>query len=160
MTLKVGARAPAFAARNLNGEPIALANYAGRRVVLYFFRRIFTPNCAAETKGFRDNYPELRENGVEVIGISADAPEKHCSFAAQHGVSFPLVSDELRLISRAYDVLWPVLGVIGRYTFVLDESHVIAAVMHHEFQASRHLDDVLRFVRDWKTRPTKPPQRR
>ncbi len=154
MALKVGARAPTFGGRTVTGQPIALSDFAGKAVVVYFFRRVFTPNCAIETKGFRDNYAELRAYGVDVIGVSADAPETHCRFAELHGISFPLVADELRMISRAYDVLWP-LGIIGRYTFVLDDTHVVAAVMHHEFQASRHLDEVMRFVRD-----RKPPSSR
>lgn len=150
MVLKVGAQAPSFSAKGIKGETIALDDLRGSRVVVYFFRRVFTPNCAAETKGFRDNYAELKEHGVEVIGISGDAPETHCRFAEQYGVTFPLIADRLRMISRAYGVLWPVLGAIGRYTFILDESHVVAAVMHHELQVSKHLDSVLRFVREGK----------
>jgi peroxiredoxin Q/BCP len=152
MAIAVGERAPSFSAKNLDGAPISLDDYAGRRVVLYFFRRIFTPLCAAETKGFRDNQPELREHGVEVIGVSADTPQTHCRFGSKHSISFPLICDEGRAISRAYGVLWPWFGGIGRYTFILDEQHVVAAVMHHEFQANRHLDDVLRFVRAWSDR--------
>ena len=148
MVLKVGAQAPSFSAKDLHGETIALDLLRGRRVVIYFFRRVFTPNCAAETKGFRDNYAELKEHGVEVIGVSADSPETHCTFADEHRITFPLIADPFRTISRAYGVLWPVVGVIGRYTFILDASHVVAAIMHHEFQVSRHLDGVLRFVRD------------
>ena len=159
MVLRVGAQAPSFTTTGSKGETIALDDLRGRLVVLYFFRRVFTPNCAAETKGFRDNYAELQAYGAEVIGISADAPETHCRFADQHGISFPLIADRLRLISRAYGVLWPVVGVIGRYTFILDESHVIAAVMHHELQVSKHLDGVLRFVREARAARGSRPER-
>lgn len=145
--LKVGDVAPPFRATATDGQQIALANYAGRPLILYFFHKAFTPNCTIETKGFRDNYDELAALGFEVIGISTDSEETQCRFAAHHGVTYPMVGDEAKLITRAYDVLWPLIPFARRVAYVLDENHRIAAVFRHEFQANRHLDEILRFVR-------------
>jgi thioredoxin-dependent peroxiredoxin len=114
---------------------------------LYFFHKAFTPNCTIETKGFRDNYEELRSLGYEVIGISTDSEETQCRFAEAHGVSYPMIGDVERTISRVYDVLWPLIPYSRRVAYVLDATHKIGAVFRHEFQANKHLDEVLRFAR-------------
>lgn len=145
--LKVGAQAKPFEAQSSDGRPISLAQFEGRRVILYFFHKAFTPNCTVETKGFRDNYPELRALGYEVIGISTDPIETQCRFATTHGVTYPMVGDSDLGITRAYDVKWLLIPYAKRVAYVLDERHHIAAVFNHEFQANRHLDEVLRFAR-------------
>jgi thioredoxin-dependent peroxiredoxin len=145
--LKVGESAPPFSARAANGSAISLADYAGRSLIVYFFHKAFTPNCTIETKGFRDNYDELAALGYEVVGISTDSQETQCRFAAHHGVTYPMIADETRTIARAYSVLWPLIPYARRVAYVLDEAHVIRAVFRHEFQANRHLDEVLRFAR-------------
>ncbi len=145
--LKVGAQAPAFTARSSDGRVVSLGALSGRRLIVYFFHKAFTPNCTIETKGFRDNYPELRELGFEVIGISTDREDTQCRFATAHGVTFPMVGDLDLAITNAYDVKWPLIPFSRRVAYVLDEKHQIAAVFRHEFQANRHLDEVLRFAR-------------
>lgn len=145
--LKVGMQAPNFSARATDDRLFSLSSQLGRPVILYFFPKAFTPSCTIETKGFRDNYDELAELGYEVIGISTDSVETQCRFAEHHGVRFPMLGDRDCQISKAYEVLWPLLPFARRVTYALDEQHVIGAVFHHEFQASRHLDGVLRFAR-------------
>ena len=145
--LKVGQAAPTFAELSTLGEIVSLDVLRGRPVVLYFFRKAFTHNCSVETRGFRDNYAELRAHGVEVIGISSDSFDTQCRFATTHDVSFPMIPDTDKSLCMKYGVLFPIWPIIRRVTYVLDKRHVIAAVFHHEFQANRHLDDVLRFVR-------------
>lgn len=148
--LKVGEVAPPFIARATNGIEVSMEALRGRPVVLYFFPKAFTPSCTIETRGFRDNYAEIKALGLEVIGVSTDTFETQCRFAEKHGVTFPMIADTDKSIARAYKVLWPLLPLARRVTFVLDEQHRVLAVYNHEFQVSKHLDDVLRFAQKWK----------
>jgi len=145
--LKVGTIAPAFVAGSTTGAPVSLESLRGRLLVLYFFHRVFTPKCTVETKGFRDNYPDLTALGAEVVGVSSDPFGKQCEFARAHGVSFPIISDADHAIQRAYDVRFAFLPFSHRVTYVIEPRGTIAGVFNHEFQISKHLDEVLRFVR-------------
>jgi peroxiredoxin len=144
--VKVGDPAPNFSARATSGEPVTLASLRGRPVVIYFFPKAFTMGCTVETRQFRDNYEELRRLGAEVIGISPDKFDQQCRFATDNKLPFPLVGDEDKRICEAYGVLWPLIKLPQRITFVVDEHGVIQAIFHHEVQISRHLDDVLHFL--------------
>lgn len=151
--LSRGAVAPAFAAPTAGGPTVSLSSLRGKIVVLYFFRRAFTRNCTVETKGFRDNYADLRVLGAEVIGVSPDEMGTQCAFARELGVTFPLIPDTDRVISRSYDVKFPFLPLIHRVTYVIDPNGVIAGVFNHEFQVLKHLDEVFRFVRELSRKP-------
>jgi thioredoxin-dependent peroxiredoxin len=141
--LKAGDTAPDFEAGTSDGRRVRLSDLRGRPVVLYFFPKAFTPNCTTETIRFRDNYPELRRLGAEVLGVSTDGLDTQCRFATRHQVAFPLIGDEDRRICRNYGVLWALIPVAKRVTFVIDEAGVIERVLHHEFQVSKHLDGVV-----------------
>ena len=145
--LKVGDVAPQFLGRTTRGGSLSLRELRDRIVVLYFFRKAFTRNCTVETKGFRDNHPELAALGAQVVGISCDDMPTQCRFAEAHGVGFPMIADDDRVISRAYDVFFPILPLAHRVTYVIDRSGTIAGVFNHEFAVTRHLDEVVRFVR-------------
>jgi peroxiredoxin Q/BCP len=144
--LKVGDKAPDFAARTTAGADVSLRELRGRPVVLYFFPKAFTMGCTIETRQFRDNYADLRQLGAEVIGISADKFDTQCRFANDNKAPFPLVGDEDKRICEAYGILWPLIKIPQRITFIIDEQGVVQAVFHHEVQISRHLDDVRAFL--------------
>jgi peroxiredoxin len=144
--VKVGDPAPNFSARATSGEAVTLASLRGRPVVIYFFPKAFTMGCTVETRQFRDNYEELRRLGAEVIGISPDKFDQQCRFATDNRLPFPLVGDEDKRICEAYGVLWPLIKLPQRITFVVDEQGIVQATFHHEVQISRHLDDVLHFL--------------
>ena len=145
--LKVGTQAPPFTARASDGRLVSLATFIDRPLIIYFFHKAFTINCTIETKGFRDNYVDLAHIGYEVIGVSTDSEETQCRFAQHHGVTYPMIGDSDRVISKSYDVLWPLIPFSRRVAYVLDKKHTIVGVFRHEFQANRHLDEVLRFAR-------------
>jgi peroxiredoxin Q/BCP len=142
--VNVGDEAPDFSAESTLGEPLTLSALRGQPVVLYFFPKAFTLLCTVETKQFRDNYDELRALGAEVIGISADKFDAQCRFARKHNLRFPLIGDGD--ICKRWGVLWPLLHLPRRITFIVDENGVVAARFAHEVQVSRHLDDVLRYL--------------
>lgn len=145
--IDVGEPGPDFSAETSDGRRLRLSELRGRPVVLYFFPAAFTPGCTTETNRFRDNYGDIQALGAEVVGISTDGLEAQCRFAKDRGVRFPMIGDSDRRISRDYGVLWPLIGRDKRVTFVLDEAGVVRARFHHEFQVSKHLDDVLTFLR-------------
>ena len=145
--IAIGDVAPEFVAEASNGRRVSLRALRGKVVVLYFYPRSFTPGCSAEARLFRDNHDELRALGAEVIGVSTDDLDTQCRFADAEQLPFPLLSDKNRAISGLYGVLWPLVPIDKRVTFILDEAGVVRAVFRHEFLVSLHLDDVLAFLR-------------
>ena len=144
--LKVGDRAPAIDAMTSSGTRFVLAEQSGLCTVVYFFPKAFTPGCTVETKTFRDNHVELEIAGVTVVGISTDDLATQCNFARSINTPFPMIGDNDSSISRAYQVLWPLIGVAKRVTYVINNEQVIEAVFRHEIDVKSHRDDVLRFV--------------
>jgi len=141
--LAAGDVAPDFQTTDCEGNPVSLAALRGRKVVLFFFPRAFTPACTLEVRNFRDNYERIRELNAELIGVSVDRAERNCRFARAEGLQFTLLGDESRAISEKYGVVWPVLRIDRRATFLIDEDGKVEDVIHHEVQVYRHLEDVL-----------------
>jgi thioredoxin-dependent peroxiredoxin len=141
--LAVGAVAPEFEAQSSDRRTVRLSDFRGKAVVLYFFPKAFTPLCALETRRFRDSHADIVELGAEVVGVSADELDVQCAFGQRQQVKFPLLADVDRRIASAYGVLWPMFGRARRITFVIGERATIELACWHEFQVSKHLDEVL-----------------
>lgn len=141
--LGVGAVAPEFQAQSSDGRTVRLSDLRGKAVVLYFYPKSFTPLCTMETRRFRDNHADIAALGAEVVGVSSDELGVQCEFGQRQQVNFPLLADPDRRIANAYGVLWPMFGRARRVTFVIDEQGTIELVCWHEFQVSKHLDEVL-----------------
>jgi thioredoxin-dependent peroxiredoxin len=146
--IQVGDPAPDFQAVDCQGNTLSLASLRGRRVVLFFFPKAFTIGCTIENRAFRDNHARIRALGAELVGVSVDSARTQCAFAAKEDIHFSLLGDEQRQISRAYDVLWPVLNVDRRVTFIIDPTGRVETIIRHEVRVYRHLDDVLRYLED------------
>jgi peroxiredoxin len=144
--LSPGQRAPEIDAVGSDGQRFVLSQQQGLCTVVYFFPKAFTPGCTVETTLFRDNYVELVLAGAALVGISTDDLSTQCKFAASTRAPFPIVPDADLKISRSFGVLWPVVHVARRTTFVVRPDMIIDAVFQHEVQISRHRDDVLRHV--------------
>lgn len=142
--LQPGDMAPDFDVLDCQGKRVQLSSFKGqKKVVLFFFPRAFTPACTLEVRNFRDNYERIASLNAELIGVSVDRVERNCRFAAAEGLQFTLIGDESRAISEKFGVVWPVLRIDRRATFVIDEQGLIDEVIHHEVQVYRHLEDVL-----------------
>jgi peroxiredoxin Q/BCP len=141
--LAAGAAAPDFEGLSYDGRTLRLSELRGKPVVLYFYPKSFTPICTVETRRFRDAYPDLVTLGAEVVGVSADNLGTQCDFAQKQQLAFPLLADPERRICGSYGVLWPLVARARRVTFLIDEKGVIEHVTWHEFQVSKHLDEVL-----------------
>ena len=128
--LEVGIQAPDFTLADQNGEMRSLSEYRGRKVVLYFYPKDMTGGCPSQACNFRDLYPQIREKGAVVLGVSKDSVASHKRFEETHGLPFTLLSDPELSVITAYDVLKP--GKDGkptksllRSTYLIDEGGVI-----------------------------------
>ncbi len=130
--LAPGDKAPAFTLPDADGNKVSLADYKGRRVIVYFYPAASTPGCTKQACDFRDSLGELNGAGLDVVGISPDKPEKLAKFRDAEGLTFPLLSDPERKVLTAYGAFGEkkmygktVQGVI-RSSFVVDEKGKIA----------------------------------
>ena len=128
--LAIGTKAPDFTLADQNGEMHSLSDYRGQKVVLYFYPKDMTSGCTSQACSFRDMYPQIREKGAVVLGVSKDSVESHKRFEEKHGLPFTLLSDADLSTITAYDVLRtgkdgkPTKGLI-RSTYLIDEEGVI-----------------------------------
>lgn len=133
--LEVGMKAPEFTLPDKDGRQVSLYDFAGRKVILYFYPRDNTPGCTRQACAFAGSYREFESVNAVVIGVSKDSVASHQKFAAKHELPFILLSDpELQAI-RAYDV-WQEKKLYGkvsmgvvRATYVIDEQGIIEKVM-------------------------------
>lgn len=100
--LSPGDTAPAFSLPDASGKQVSLADYAGRRVVVYFYPQAGTPGCTTEACDFRDNLAALQQDGYDVVGISPDGPEAIQEFIRDQALTFPLLSDPDLAVVQAY----------------------------------------------------------
>ena len=133
--LQIGTKAPDFTLTDKDGKEVSLSDFLGKRVVLYFYPKDNTPGCTRQACAFAGAYEELKNRGVEVIGISKDSVASHVKFAEKYGLPFVLLSDPQREAIEKYGV-WQekkMCGKVGmgvvRTTFIIDENGIIEAVM-------------------------------
>lgn len=121
MGLQPGKKAPDFELPDQDGKPFRLSEHLGKDpLVVFFYPRDFTPGCTAEACSFRDSYADFAENGVRVVGISADSEASHRRFAEKHRLPFRLLSDPDQAVRRKYRVEGRLLNLLpGRETFVV-----------------------------------------
>ena len=133
--LEAGMKAPQFTLTDTKGNDVALSDFLGKKVVLYFYPKDNTPGCTRQACAFAGAYDAFRERGVEVIGISRDSVASHAKFAEKYGLPFILLSDPERVAIEAYGV-WQEkkqygkvsMGVV-RTTFLIDEQGMVAKIM-------------------------------
>src|SRR5262249_17304161 len=115
MAIEVGRKAPAFTLEDAGGGSVALADYAGRDVILYFYPRDDTPGCTKEACGFRDLWKKIQAQGAVVIGGSPDKPASHRNLASKYKPPFPLLSDPGKKVMTAYGA-WGEKTLYGKKT--------------------------------------------
>jgi peroxiredoxin Q/BCP len=134
-TLKVGDKVPSFTAKDQDGNSISLSDYAGKKLVVFFYPKANTPGCTAEACNLRDNYKELQSEGFELLGVSADNEKKQANFKNKYEFPFPLLADENREVINAFGVWGPKKFMgreydgIHRMTFVIDGEGVVEKVI-------------------------------
>ena len=133
--LEVGSKAPDFKLPDQNGKIHTLSEFKGKRVILYFYSKDNTSGCTKQACGFAERYPQIREKGAVVLGISKDSVESHKKFEEKYGLPFTLLSDTELMAIKAYDV-WKekkssgkvTMGVV-RTTYLIDEKGIIVKAM-------------------------------
>jgi thioredoxin-dependent peroxiredoxin len=142
--LQVGDKAPAFSLPDADGKTVSLADYRGRRLIVYFYPAASTPGCTTQACDFRDNLRELGDAGLAVVGISPDPPAKLAKFRDAQRLTFPLLSDPDRKVLTAWGAYGEkmmygraVQGVI-RSSFVVDEKGKIE-VAQYNVKATGHV---------------------
>jgi len=149
--LAVGSKAPAISAPDQAGKTVSLEEYRGRKVVLYFYPKDDKPGCTKEACAFRDNFPNFKKIGVEVLGVSIDSSAKHTKFAEKYQLPFRLLADESRNIVEAYGV-WGKKKFMGkeymgtnRVTYLIDEEGKIEKVWPKVTPAT-HAEEILNYL--------------
>src|ERR1700712_3291620 len=145
--LPVGDKAPDFSARDQDGKEVNLKDYAGRRVVLYFYPKDDTPGCTKEACSFRDADDVYRSKGIKVLGVSTDNEKSHQKFISKFQLPFDLLADTVKSIVEAYGV-WGEKSMYGkkymgtnRKTFLIDDGKIVK--IFDKVNVAEHADEVL-----------------
>lgn len=149
MSLEVGKQAPGFEAKDQNGNLIKLADFKGRKVVLYFYPKDNTPGCTAQACNLRDNYDALQKAGYIVLGVSSDSEKSHQKFIDKQQLPFPLIADEDLKVHEAYGT-WVEKSMYGRKymgtartTFVIDENGLLSEIIE-KVNTKEHTSQILK----------------
>ena len=135
ITLQIGDAAPDFQALDESGNSISLADYKGKKLVLFFYPKASTPGCTVEACNLSDNYSRFTAQGYDVLGVSADSAKRQTNFKEKYGFPYPLLADEDKSVIQAFGVWGPKKFMgreyegIHRTTFVIDEQGVIENVI-------------------------------
>lgn len=150
--LQIGAPAPDFTLPSDSGRDIALSDYRGRKVILYFYPKDSTSGCTVEARAFRDHLSDFQALGYEVLGVSRDSVRRHCNFRDKNELNFPLLADTEEMVCGLYGVMKEksmygrkYMG-IERSTFVIDEAGNLAAA-YRNVKASTHVEELLAALR-------------
>ena len=129
--LEIGTKAPEFILKNQDGEEVALRDFLGKKVILYFYSKDNTAGCTKQACGFGELYPQFLEKNAVVLGVSKDSEASHRKFAEKYSLPFTLLADPELAVIQAYDV-WKeknmygkkVMGVV-RTTYLINEEGII-----------------------------------
>ena len=133
--LAIGDLAPDFTLPDQNGEMHSLSDYRGQRIILYFYPKDMTQGCTRQACAFSELYPQFREKGAVILGVSKDTVKSHKNLETKHSLPFTLLSDPEKQVIQAYDVLKEkkmygktTMGVV-RSTYLIDENGIIVKAM-------------------------------
>lgn len=136
MSLKIGDKAPEILGVNENGEQIKMSDFAGKKVVLYFYPKDNTSGCTAEACSLRDGINDLESKGYAVIGVSKDSAKSHQGFKAKYELPFNLIADTEHVLSETFGA-WGEKKLYGktymgmiRTTFIIDENGIIIDIIN------------------------------
>lgn len=147
--LEAGKKAPNFTLTDGNNKKISLADFKGKRVVLYFYPKDMTSGCTQEACDFRDSFPDFQKLKAVILGVSIDSPESHKKFCDKYELPFILLSDADKKVVQKYGV-WKEKSMYGRKymgiertTFIIDGERVIRKIFA-KVKVSRHADEVMK----------------
>ncbi|MFT5891518.1 MAG: peroxiredoxin Q/BCP [Dokdonia sp.] len=134
-TLKVGDKVPDFTTTDQDGNAVSLSDFAGKKLIVFFYPKASTPGCTAEACNLRDNYKALQDQGYSLLGVSADSEKRQKNFATKYEFPFQLLADEDHSVINAFGV-WGLKKFMGkeydgihRKTFKIDEQGIVTEVI-------------------------------
>ncbi|MFW6309651.1 MAG: thioredoxin-dependent thiol peroxidase [Prolixibacteraceae bacterium] len=149
--LKIGEKAPCFEGLNQNGEKVSLNDFAGKKLILYFYPKDDTPGCTAESCNLNENYNDWLNRGYEVVGVSPDSVESHKKFAGKYNLQFNLIADTEKKILQDYGA-WGEKNMYGkkymgvlRTTFLIDEEGIIREIFQ-KVKTKDHTNQILKTI--------------
>lgn len=148
-TLQIGDNAPQFSGVDQDGKTHQLADYLGKKLVVFFYPKANTPGCTAEACDLRDNFERFQANNYALLGVSADSAKAQAKFKEKFDFPFPLLADEDKSVIHAFGVWGPkkFMGKeydgIYRTTFVIDENGIIADVIS-DVKTKAHTSQILK----------------
>ena len=154
--LKVGGPIPEFKAKDQNGEVFSSGEMKGRKWVLYFYPRDLTPACTVQACNLRDNYQTLRDQGIDVVGVSMDQEQKHQRFIFKYKLPFTLLADADKKVIGAFGVwgekkfMGRVYDGIHRTSFLIDEKGKIAGIIERP-KTKNHAEEILQLFANTKS---------
>ncbi|MFC4740801.1 thioredoxin-dependent thiol peroxidase [Flavobacterium ponti] len=147
-TLKAGDKAPNFSGLDQNGNPHTLADYKGKKLVVFFYPKASTPGCTAEACDLRDNFKKFEAQNYALLGVSADSAKAQTKFIEKYDLPFPLLADEDKSVINAFGVWGPkkFMGKeydgIHRTTFIINENGIIEEVIE-KVKTKEHAAQIL-----------------
>jgi thioredoxin-dependent peroxiredoxin len=149
--LREGMKAPYFEGPDQYGKRVKISDFAGKKLVLYFYPKDNTPGCTAEACNLRDNNHELIRRGFAVVGVSMDSEKSHKNFADKFSLPFPLISDTGKKILNDYGV-WKEKSMYGktflgiaRTTFIISENGIIEKIIS-KVDTKSHTDQIFKLL--------------
>lgn len=150
MALTIGDKIPEILGKDQNGKELTVADFAGKKLVLYFYPKDNTPGCTAEACSLRDNFGELRKAGYQILGVSVDNEKSHQKFIEKQQLPFPLIADTDKRLVGLFGV-WGEKTLAGRKymgtfrtTFLINESGVIEKIITpKEIKTKEHAEQIL-----------------
>jgi peroxiredoxin Q/BCP len=146
-TLQVGDSVPNFSVLDQSGKPFILSDYQNTKLIVFFYPKANTPGCTTEACNLRDHYSELKAQGFDIVGVSADDQKKQASFKDKYQFPFPLLADTEKVVLEAFGVWGPkkFMGKeydgIHRMTFVIENGRVIKVI--NKVQTKDHAAQIL-----------------
>ena len=148
-SLSENTKAPAFKAKDQNGNIVSLADLKGKKIVLYFYPEDDTPTCTVQACNLRDNFALLKQQGFVVLGVSPDEEKKHKKFENKYSLPFTLLADPKHIIIDKYGV-WGEKQLYGRNymglhrtTFLIDEKGIIRKIFLKP-KSKQHTEEILK----------------
>lgn len=148
MSLKVTDKAPDFEGVIQDGSTVSLANYKGKKLILFFYPKDNTPGCTAAACNLSENYNSLREKGFELLGVSPDSVKKHQNFIEKKDLAMDLLADEDKVVLEKYGV-WGEKKMYGktymgvmRTTFIIDGNGLIEKIFP-KVKTKAHTEQIL-----------------
>lgn len=148
-TLKIGDKAPNFSSKDQEGKLHSLADYRGKKLVVFFYPKASTPGCTAEACDLRDNFERFSANNYALLGVSADNEKAQSKFKEKYNLPFSLLADENKEVIQAFGVWGPkkfmgrTFDGIHRTTFIIDENGVIEDIIT-DVKTKAHTNQILK----------------